>query len=491
MLKNLMTLVVIFLVLSCAGCNRIQRVLAPDAPSDVTPTDVQPPKDMTPTDVQPPKSDNEGIGIFDTSVMAGHGLEAEVYIPGGEILYLPTDFEPLTPIRTFSVANVDVPERDYEEGFPELGIDVLENFAIRLRGKLKVETPGQYNFALASDDGSKLYVNGNLIIDNDGLHGMRTERGSLTLTAGMHDIEIQYFQGPRTEIGLQWFWQPPNGTEQIVPPEVLYPPGPDTSEVTQPTPPSTPPSGMVLIPAGTFQMGEEGFFGENPVHTVHLDAFYMDVYEVTNAQFKAFVDANPQWQKDSIDAGFHSGNYLSGWDGNTYPAGRANHPVTSVSWYAAMAYAAWAGKRLPTEAEWEYAARGGLAGQKYPWGNTITDADANYGGNVGDTTPVGAYAANGYGLYDMAGNVWEWCLDVYDSGFYAASENSRNPIAGGESIQELRENFTSLSTNSLRVLRGSWWTDGGPDPRVAARHSLSPSAVPVDGGFRCVRAVTP
>ena len=221
-------------VVSFAGCDRVQRVLL-DEPETV-PNLMEPetvPNPMEPETVPNPMEpetvpNNEGIGIFDTSVMTGHGLGAEVYIPGGRILLLP-DFEPLTPIRTFLVANVDVPERHYEEGFPELGIDVLENFAIRLRGKLKVETPGQYNFALNSDDGSRLYVNGNLVVDNDGLHSMRTERGNLTLTAGMHDIEIQYFQGPRTEIGLQWFWQPPNSTEQIVPPEVLYPPAPDTS----------------------------------------------------------------------------------------------------------------------------------------------------------------------------------------------------------------------------------------------------------------------
>ena len=129
------------------------------------------------------------------------------------------------------------------------------------------------------------------------------------------------------------------------------------------------PEGMVLIPAGQFQMGSDNAAAdddEQPVHTVYLDAFYMDVYEVTNAQFKTFVDANPPWQKDRIDARFHDADYLRDWDGNDYPSGKADHPVTFVSWYAAMAYAQWAGKRLPTEAEWEYAARGGLAGQTYP-----------------------------------------------------------------------------------------------------------------------------
>ncbi len=285
-----------------------------------------------------------------------------------------------------------------------------------------------------------------------------------------------------------------------------------------------PPEGMVLIPAGSFQMGsddeedEEARNDEQPVHTVHLDAFYMDIYEVTNAQFKAFVDANPQWQKDQIDARFHSGwqftdarfdnkplQYLSNWDDNNYPTGKANHPVESVSWYAAMAYAEWAGKRLPTEAEWEYAARGGLAGKKYPWGDTITLADANYSefdenwertGGIDDDTPVGQYAANGYGLYDMAGNVSEWCLDEYDADFYAASENSRNPIAGGETVQWLRENFRTLATGnrhteSERVVRSSSWSEGARFIRVAYRNLSAPSSAFVQIGFRCVKDVTP
>ena len=258
--------------------------------------------------------------------------------------------------------------------------------------------------------------------------------------------------------------------------------------------------GMVLIPAGTFEMGSDDADAEEnekPVHTVHLDAFYMDVYEVTNAQFKAFVDANPQWQKDQIDARFHNGYYLSHWSGTDYPAGKADHPVTHVSWYAAMAYAEWAGKRLPTETEWEYAARGGLAGKKYPWGDTITLADGNYSeydengdrtGGIGGTTPVGQYAANGYGLYDMAGNVWEWCLDAWDADFYAVSENSRNPLAGGETVQELRENFATNPTYTSRVLRGGGW---GPAHylRVAYRLRSAPTDSYGGLGFRCARAV--
>ena len=257
----------------------------------------------------------------------------------------------------------------------------------------------------------------------------------------------------------------------------------------------TVPEGMVLIPAGSFEMGnadEAAYAAERPVHTVYLDAFYMDAYEVTNAQFKAFVDANPQWQKDNIADKFHDGRYLDSWSGTDYPAGKADHPVVDVSWYAAMAYAECAGKRLPTEAEWEYAARGGLAGKKYPWGDTITPADANYSNNVGGTTPVGQYAANGYGLYDMVGNVWEWCLDKFDFDFYAASENSRNPIAGGKTIQWLCENFTTIIPSRSRVLRGGSWDLVAKFLRVANRFPNPPMSTDMPFGFRCVkRTVTP
>ena len=255
---------------------------------------------------------------------------------------------------------------------------------------------------------------------------------------------------------------------------------PSVTEPSVTEPPTAGPDGMVLISAGSFEMGSadaDADADERPVHTVHLDAFYMDVYEVTNAEFKEFVDATPGLLKIIEDEFGDTGN-LSHWDGTDYPAGRADHPVVNVSWYAALAYAEWAGKRLPTEAEWEYAARGGLAGQKYPWGDTITPNDANYANNVGNTTPVGQYPANRYGLYDMAGNVWEWCLDEYDAVFYAASANSQNPIASGVE-------------DSDRVLRGGSWRDSASYLRVADRTRSSPSDANSFTGFRCVRPVAP
>ncbi len=246
---------------------------------------------------------------------------------------------------------------------------------------------------------------------------------------------------------------------------------------------------MVLIPAGEFQIGSnasDAYDDEKPVHTVYVDTFYMDQYEVTNAQYKEFIDANPEWKKGRIPEKYHDGNYLKNWNGNNYPIGKENHPVANVSWYGAMAYAQWAGKRLPTEAEWEKAARGGLAGQKYPWGNSIDFNKANHGRNIGDTTPVGSYPPNSFGLYDMAGNVWEWCLDKHDYEFYQTSPR-RNPIAGADNVTNIINDF--LSIDSSRVLRGGSWIRFARDVEVSDRDNAYPTSSNGDFGFRCVKDV--
>ena len=265
-------------------------------------------------------------------------------------------------------------------------------------------------------------------------------------------------------------------------------------------------AGMVLIPGGEFQMGNsdsEAYDHEKPVHTVYVDAFYMDKYEVTNAQFKAFVDANPQWQKALISRDYHDGNYLYYWNGNIYPQGMGNYPVVGVSWYAAMAYAQWKGKRLPTEAEWEKAARGGLVGKKYPWGNVAPNgtqcnfADKNLSENWSDenaddgyyhAAPIGSYPPNSYGLYDMAGNVWEWCLDEGDAGFYRRSPR-RNPLAGEMTLRAVMKNYQTVTTS--RVFRGGSWNNVAQSLRVAARYWTSPTDAFVNTGFRCAMDVNP
>ena len=249
------------------------------------------------------------------------------------------------------------------------------------------------------------------------------------------------------------------------------------------------PDGMVLIPAGEFEMGRnQGAANERPAHTVYVDAFYMDIYEVTNAQYKVFVDANPQWQKDNITEEYHDSVYLRLWDGNNYPEGKADHPVVYVSWYAVMAYAEWTGKRLPTEAEWEKAARGGLAGKAYPWGDTIDATRANYFRHINEPIAVGQYPPNEYGLYDMAGNVSEWCLDEYDPNFYAQSVRE-NPFSGG-TREEVIKSFKVIRKKN-RVLRGGCWSDNGVFLRVDYRDWGVQYYTSVFRGFRCVKDVPP
>ena len=252
------------------------------------------------------------------------------------------------------------------------------------------------------------------------------------------------------------------------------------------------PDGMVLIPEGEFQMGSNDGDADNdeqPVHTVHLDAFYIDANEVTNGEFKDFVLANPAWQKDFIDAKFHDGNYLHDWNGNTYPLGQRDHPVRYVSWYAVVAYAVWVDKRLPTEAEWEKAARGGLKRKQYPWGNGINFNRANYGKNIGETTPVGEYPSNDYGVYDIAGNVWEWCLDGYEVDFYANSSR-RNPTAGANNVEDIVNDFENII--DFRILRGAGWNSNPEWLRVSNRHGTSPAYAGIGAlGFRCAKSVSP
>ena len=256
---------------------------------------------------------------------------------------------------------------------------------------------------------------------------------------------------------------------------------------------------MVLIPAGEFQMGSAPgtvyTSATTPAHTVYVEAFYMDVHEVTVGQYNQFVH--------------ETGHRPLPADVSTYsPADR--HPVVAVSWHDAMAYAKWAGKRLPTEAEWEKAARGGLVGKQHPWDNAPPDgtqcnfADENLGKvwkkrwgdnhaeeNINDgyayTAPVGSYPPNGYGLYDMAGNVEEWCFDAYDENFYANSPR-KNPIA--EILIRDEEN-NIIEVNKKRVVRGGSWYYSLGAIWIAYRANYIPNHAVNTVGFRCVKSVTP
>lgn len=228
---------------------------------------------------------------------------------------------------------------------------------------------------------------------------------------------------------------------------------------------------MQLIPSGTFLMGNSdknmGDADELPVHEVYLDAFYIDIFEVTNAKYQQFV----------LSTGYPSPPL---WNDQKF--NQPDSPVVNIKWVDAMAYAKWANKRLPTEAEWEYAARGNLIGKKFPTGDIMTHNDANFGGVEGKdiwrwTSPVGSFSPNGFCLFDMAGNVWEWCFDEYNAEFYSFSSKS-NPRYGRESAPD-NENF--------RILRGGGWGGSSEDLRVSDRwyHLTSGSTI----GFRCVKDV--
>jgi formylglycine-generating enzyme len=219
---------------------------------------------------------------------------------------------------------------------------------------------------------------------------------------------------------------------------------------------------MVLLPAGEFVMGREGGGDSSPPHAVRLGAFYLDPCEVTNAEYEAFCRATGR----DLPQFWGTGVFRSG---PKYP----DHPVVFVSHGDARAYAAWRGKRLPTEAEWEYAARGGLAGKAYVNGDVLDSAQVNFtrSGRKGPVR-VGSFAPNGYGLYDMAGNVQEWVADRYDAAYYGTSpaEDPQGPEKG-----------------RLRVIRGGGWFTGPGCMGVDYRIALPSNWVDFNVGFRCAR----
>jgi len=254
------------------------------------------------------------------------------------------------------------------------------------------------------------------------------------------------------------------GAKELAPAQKQVQPQPQSLEKTEvPRPPA---GAMVSIPAGEFTMGsQDGDSDERPAHKVQLNAYSIDVYEVTVGQYEEFL---------------RSGEARAPLDWNTMNQSRyQKRPVSNVDWADAAAYCKWAGKRLPTEAEWEKAARG-TDGRLYPWGNDPpTPLHANYGKtgshNYDALSPVGTFE-NGkspYGVYDMAGNVWEWVSDWYDSDYYKNSP---------------QQNPEGLPTGGFKVIRGGAWNTSARNLRSSDRYWDPPTFRSLYfPGFRCAK----
>lgn len=238
---------------------------------------------------------------------------------------------------------------------------------------------------------------------------------------------------------------------------------------------SGPPENMVLIPAGSFMMGSDKEADERPIHSVYLDSFYIDKFEVTNREYKRFCDSTgreyPEQPKfRGMDHYFEN-----------YP----DYPVVRVNWEDAKAYAEWAGKRLPTEAEWEKAARGGFVGKRYPWGIKDPNYKGKYRCNYAPeakfdkdgyryTAPVGSFEPNGYGIYDMAGNVCEWTSDWYDA--YPGNK--------------WRKGHKEFYGEKFKVTRGGSYIAIDPvHLRCANRFKIKPEFKWDYYGFRCAKSI--
>ncbi len=232
---------------------------------------------------------------------------------------------------------------------------------------------------------------------------------------------------------------------------------------------------MVTISQGNYMRGSnQGCRDETPRHSIRLNSFKIDVHPVTNEQFVRFLetlgDEKDRYNHDIIR--LRDSRIKKSGGKFVIERGYAKHPVVGVTWYGATAYADWIGKRLPTEAEWEVACCGGLENPPYPTGETIERSQANFFSS--DTTPVMSYPANEYGIYDLAGNVYEWCSDWYEYNYYDFSamepDYPKGPIQG-----------------VYRVLRGGCWKSLKEDLRCAKRHRNNPGAANGTYGFRCAK----
>lgn len=285
------------------------------------------------------------------------------------------------------------------------------------------------------------------------------------------------------------------GTSTVLSPTQTYTPKPSATLIPSITPSPTKGIGstqvsplddmvMVYVPAGEFMMGSGMEDDDNsPLHTVYMDAYWIDQTEVTNVMFAKFVDETgyiTQAEKDGWSWDYHDSKWYktsgADWrhpDGpDSSIGGLEDHPVIRVSWDDAQAYCSWAGRRLPTEAEWEKAARG-KTGVLYPWGNGSPSASLlNFNSNIGTTTPVGSYplSPSPYGVLDMAGNVWEWVADRYAKDYY-----SNSPY----------ENPLGPKTGQGRGMRGGSWVWGEDTVRVTYREWGRQDESYWSTGFRC------
>lgn len=217
---------------------------------------------------------------------------------------------------------------------------------------------------------------------------------------------------------------------------------------------------MVFIQAGRFKMGSDqvGRDNENPEHSVQVKAFYLDRYEVTNLQYKDFIDATGR--RTPVH-----------WQSGTFPTGKADHPVVNVTWEDANAYAAWVNKRLPTEAEWEWAARG-PEGREYAWGKQVSPDFANFNNPEAGTSSVDKYikGQSEFGIWDMCGNVGEWVNDWYEAKYY-----ERSPESDPQGPPDGRQ----------KVYRGGGYQTNRIDIRAISRHFAMPTTYLDHIGFRC------
>lgn len=229
---------------------------------------------------------------------------------------------------------------------------------------------------------------------------------------------------------------------------------------------------MVWVAPGTLSMGspatEPGRDPDEPQHQVTIaQGFWLETSEVTNETYRRFLRVHPEWQKKNISRDKHDGNYLREWSGDTYPTTKADFPVASLTWEAASAYALWAGKRLPTEVEWEYACRAGNT-DAYWWGPTFDSRRAN-NGSTPLVTAGEAARRNPWGLFDMLGNLWEWTSSLDAPYPYRADD---------------RENLTSTGA---RIMRGGSAQGAATFLRAANRNRGDPRLCSPLVGFRCAR----